>query len=180
MTRRPLSISGGSLAPQDQSTIAIVGARPASACGREVARQLARDSAHRRVTVVSGLARGIDAEVHRAALEAGGHTTAVPGSGLDVIYPPEHRRSVHDMARHGAVISEFALGSRPEAGHFPHRNRVVSGLRLGTVVVEATGKSGSPITARCALEQNREVFAVPGQITASRSRGPHELIRTGS
>lgn len=170
----------GSLAPQDQSAIAIVGARSASAYGREVARQLARDLAHRRVTVVSGLARGIDAEAHRAALEAGGRTIAVLGSGLDVIYPPEHRRLAHDMARHGAVISEFALGSRPEAGHFPYRNRVISGLSLGTVVVEATEKSGSLITARCALEQNREVFAVPGPITASRSRGPHELIKQGA
>ena len=170
----------GSLAPQDQIAIAIVGARSASTYGREVARQLARDLAHRQVTVVSGLARGIDAEAHRAALEAGGRTIAVLGSGLDVIYPPEHRQLAHAMTQHGAVISEFALGSRPEAGHFPYRNRVISGLSLGTVVVEATEQSGSLITARCALEQNREVFAVPGQITASRSRGPHELIKQGA
>ena len=170
----------GSLVPQDQVAVAIVGARSASAYGRGVAKQLARDLAHRRVTVVSGLARGIDAEAHRGALEAGGRTIGVLGSGLDVIYPPEHRRLAQDMTQHGALISEFALGSQPEAGHFPYRNRVISGLSLGTVVIEATEKSGSLITARCALEQNREVFAVPGHITASRSRGPHDLIKQGA
>jgi DNA processing protein len=170
----------GSLVPQDQVAIAIVGARSASAYGRGVAKQLGRDLAHRRVTVVSGLARGIDAEAHRGALEAGGRTIGVLGSGLDVIYPPEHRRLAQDMTQHGAVISEFALGSQPEAGHFPYRNRVISGLSLGTVVIEATEKSGSLITARCALEQNREVFAVPGHITASRSRGPHDLLKQGA
>lgn len=170
----------GSLEPQDQVAVAIVGARSASPYGRDVTRQLARDLAHRRVTVVSGLARGIDAEAHRAALEAGGRTIGVLGSGLDVLYPSEHRRLAQDMTQHGAVISEFALGSQPEAGNFPYRNRVISGLSLGTVVIEATEKSGSLITARCALEQNREVFAVPGHITASRSRGPHDLIKQGA
>lgn len=170
----------GSLEPQDQVAVAIVGARSASTYGRDVTRQLARDLAHRRVTVVSGLARGIDAEAHRAALEAGGRTIGVLGSGLDVIYPSEHRRLAQDMIQHGAVISEFALGSQPEAGHFPYRNRVISGLSLGTVVVEAAEKSGSLITARCALEQNREVFAVPGPITARRSRGPHDLLKQGA
>lgn len=170
----------GSLEPQDQVAVAIVGARSASPYGRDVTRQLARDLAHRRVTVVSGLARGIDAEAHRAALEAGGRTIGVLGSGLDVLYPSEHRRLARDMTQHGAVLSEFALGSQPEAGHFPYRNRVISGLSLGTVVIEAAEKSGSLITARCALEQNREVFAVPGHITASRSRGPHDLIKQGA
>ena len=170
----------GSLEPQDQVAVAIVGARSASPYGRDVTRQLARDLAHRRVTVVSGLARGIDAEAHRAALEAGGRTIGVLGSGLDVLYPSEHRRLAQDMTQHGAVISEFALGSQPEAGNFPYRNRVISGLSLGTVVIEAAEKSGSLITARCALEQNREVFAVPGHITASRSRGPHDLIKQGA
>lgn len=170
----------GSLQPEDHLAIAIVGARAASAYGRGVAKDLARGLAAHGITVVSGLARGIDAEAHRAALDAGGRTIAVLGSGLDVIYPREHTTLAQEMSRNGAVISEFPLGSQPEAGHFPYRNRVISGLSLGTVVIEAAEKSGSLITARCALEQNREVFAVPGNITASRSRGPHQLIKQGA
>lgn len=170
----------GSLQPADHVAIAIVGARAASAYGRGVAKDLARGLAAHGITVVSGLARGIDAEAHRAALDAGGRTLAVLGSGLDVIYPREHTTLAQEMSQNGAVISEFPLGSQPEASHFPHRNRVISGLSLGTVVIEAAEKSGSLITARCALEQNREVFAVPGNITASRSRGPHQLIKQGA
>ncbi len=170
----------GNLQPEDHLAIAIVGARAASAYGRGVAKDLARGLAANGITVVSGLARGIDAEAHRAALDAGGRTIAVLGSGLDVIYPREHRPLAQEMSQNGAVISEFPLGSQPEAGHFPYRNRVISGLSLGTVVIEAAEKSGSLITAQCALEQNREVFAVPGNITASRSRGPHELIKQGA
>jgi len=170
----------GSLQPEDHLAIAIVGARAASAYGRGVAKDLARGLAANGITVVSGLARGIDAEAHRAALDAGGRTIAVLGSGLDVIYPREHKTLAQEMSQNGAVISEFPLGSQPEAGHFPYRNRVISGLSLGTVVIEAAEKSGSLITARCALEQNREVFAVPGNITASRSRGPHQLIKQGA
>ena len=170
----------GCLQPEDRVAIALVGSRAASAYGRGVARELARGLARHGVTVVSGLARGIDAEAHRAALEAGGRTLAVLGSGLDVIYPKEHSALAQEMSQNGAVISEFSLASRPEAGHFPYRNRVISGLTLGTVVIEATEKSGSLITARCALEQNREVFAVPGNVTAGRSRGPHQLIKQGA
>lgn len=170
----------GRFQPEDRLAIALVGARAASAYGRGVVKELARGLALHGVTVVSGLARGIDAEAHRAALEAGGRTLAVLGSGLDVIYPREHHTLAQEMSRHGAVVSEFSLASRPEAGHFPYRNRVISGLTLGTVVVEASEKSGSLITARCALEQNREVFAVPGNITAGRSRGPHQLIQQGA
>lgn len=170
----------GTLVPDDRVAIAIVGSRSASAYGRGVAQELARGLAEKGVTVVSGLARGIDAEAHRAALAAGGRTIAVLGSGVDVIYPSEHRALAKEITTSGAVVSEFALGSKPEAVHFPYRNRVISGLALGTVVVEATEKSGSLITARCALDQNREVFAVPGNITASRSRGPNRLIKDGA
>ena len=170
----------GHFAPEDRLAIAIVGARSASRYGRDVARSLARDLAGCGLSVVSGLARGVDAQAHGAALEAGGRTIAVLGSGLDVIYPREHRALAHRMAEHGAVVSEFALGSEPLAHNFPHRNRVISGLSLGTVVVEASEKSGSLITARCALEQGREVFAVPGPITARSSRGPHGLLKDGA
>jgi DNA processing protein len=170
----------GSLLPEDRLAIAIVGSRFASAYGRGVARDLARGLAEKGITVVSGLARGIDAEAHRATLEAKGRTLAVLGSGLDIIYPSEHRSLAADISVHGAVLSEFALGSKPDAVHFPYRNRVISGLTLGTVVVEAAENSGSLITARFALEQNREVFAVPGAITAGRSKGPHKLIKEGA
>jgi len=170
----------GSLVPEDRLAIAIVGSRFASAYGRGVARDLARGLAEKGITVVSGLARGVDAEAHRATLEAKGRTLAVLGSGLDVIYPSEHRSLAAEISLHGALLSEFPLGSKPDAVHFPYRNRVISGLTLGTVVVEAAENSGSLITARFALEQNREVFAVPGVITSSRSRGPHKLIKDGA
>lgn len=170
----------GSLLPEDRLAIAIVGSRFASAYGRGVARDLARGLTEKGVTIVSGLARGVDVEAHRATLEAKGRTIAVLGSGVDVIYPSEHRSLATDIPSHGAVISEFPLGSKPDAVHFPYRNRVISGLTLGTVVVEAAENSGSLITARFALEQNREVFAVPGVITSVRSRGPHRLIKDGA
>ncbi|HEV8713626.1 MAG TPA: DNA-processing protein DprA [Candidatus Binatia bacterium] len=170
----------GSFVPEDRIAIAVVGSRFASSYGKGAARDLARGLAEKGVTIVSGLARGIDAEAHRAALAAGGRTIAVLGSGLDIIYPSEHRALAAEIPAHGAVVSEFSLGSKPDAVHFPYRNRVISGLTLGTVVVEAAENSGSLITARCALEQNREVFAVPGPITTSRSRGPHRLIKDGA
>lgn len=170
----------GSFVPEDRVAIAIVGSRFASSYGKGVARDLARGLAEKGVTIVSGLARGIDAEAHRAALAASGRTIAVLGSGLDIIYPSEHKSLAAEIPAHGAVVSEFPLGSKPDAVHFPYRNRVISGLTLGAVVVEAAENSGSLITARCALEQNREVFAVPGPITASRSRGPHRLIKDGA
>ena len=170
----------GDLLPTDRFAIAVVGSRSASTYGRTMARELARGLAEKGVTVVSGLARGIDAEAHRATIAAGGRTLAVLGSGVDVIYPSEHRGLAQEVTTHGALVSEFSLGSKPDAMHFPYRNRVISGLTLGTVVVEANEKSGSLITARCALEQNREVFAVPGNVTSDRSRGPHRLIKEGA
>lgn len=174
-----LYVSGG-FAPEDTLAVAVVGARQASRYGRDAARSLARALAGCGISVVSGLARGIDGEAHEAALSAGGRTIAVLGSGLDVVYPREHIALAERIAAHGAVVSEFALGSGPHASNFPYRNRVISGMSLGTVVVEASEKSGSLITARCALDQNREVFAVPGPITAQRSRGPHRLIKDGA
>lgn len=176
----PFLYMRGTLLPEDRVAIAIVGSRAASAYGRTMAQALARGLAERGVTVVSGLARGIDAEAHRTTLMAGGRTVAVLGSGVDVIYPSEHRGLAEEITKSGAVVSEFSLGSKPEAMHFPYRNRVISGLALGTVVVEATEKSGSLITARCALEQNREVFAVPGNVTTGRNQGPHRLIKEGA
>ena len=176
----PFLYARGSFVSQDDLAIAIVGARTASTYGRKMARELAHELAGCGVCVVSGLARGIDSEAHQAALEAGGRTIAVLGSGLDVVYPREHIALAERIAESGAVVSEFSFGSQPEAGNFPYRNRVISGISLGTVVVEATEKSGSLITAQCALDQNREVFAVPGPVTASRSRGPHRLIKDGA
>ncbi len=176
----PFLYTRGSFVSQDDLAIAIVGARTASTYGRKMARELAHELAGCGVCVVSGLARGIDSEAHQAALEAGGRTIAVLGSGLDVVYPREHIALAERIAESGAVVSEFSFGSQPEAGNFPYRNRVISGVSLGTVVVEATEKSGSLITAQCALDQNREVFAVPGPVTASRSRGPHRLIKDGA
>jgi len=170
----------GSFVPEDRFAIAVVGSRSASAYGRTVAQSLTRGLVQKGVTIVSGLARGIDAEAHRTALASKGRTVAVLGSGVDVIYPSEHRSLAEEISRSGAVVSEFPLGSQPDAVHFPYRNRVISGLTLGTIVVEAAEKSGSLITARCALEQNREVFAVPGNVTASRSRGPHRLLKEGA
>ena len=176
----PFLYTRGRFTSQDDLAIAIVGARTASPYGRKMAQELAHELAGCGVCVVSGLARGIDSEAHQAVLEAGGRTIAVLGSGLDVVYPREHIALAEQIAESGAVVSEFSFGSQPEAGNFPYRNRVISGISLGTVVVEATEKSGSLITAQCALDQNREVFAVPGPVTASRSRGPHRLIKDGA
>ncbi len=170
----------GSLLPADNNSISIVGSRRASSYGRRVAKRLSFDIAKYGITVVSGLARGIDTEAHRGALESGGRTIAVVGSGLDVIYPPENHGLFEKISRSGAVISEFALGTPPEARNFPARNRIVSGFSKGTVVVEASEKSGSLITANFALEQGREVFAVPGDIYRWGSKGSNRLIKEGA
>lgn len=170
----------GALAGADERAVAIVGTRAASDYGLGLTRDLGRGLAALGFTIVSGMARGIDAAAHEAALEAGGRTIAVLGSGIDVVYPPEHDKLYQRIARQGAVVSEFPLGTAPLAYNFPARNRIISGLALGVVVVEATEKSGSLITAAQALEQGREVFAVPGAAGSSRSRGPHRLIRQGA
>jgi DNA processing protein len=160
--------------------VSIVGARHATAYGRRVAHQLAGALARAGYTVVSGLARGIDAAAHRGALDAGGRTLAVLGSGVLSVYPPEHAELAVEVARQGAVIGEAPPLASPQPGAFPSRNRIVSGLTLGTVVVEAADRSGALITARLAGEQGREVFAVPGPIDSRMSRGCHKLLRDGA
>jgi DNA processing protein len=160
--------------------VTIVGTRRPTAYGRHVARELAKSLAQSGVCVVSGMARGIDAEAHRGALEGGGGTIAVLGCGADVVYPSEHRELYSEICRNGLVLSEYPLGTRPHRGLFPARNRIVAGLSLGTAVIEAADRSGSLITADCALDESRDVFAVPGPITSPKSRGCHWLIRQGA
>jgi DNA processing protein len=176
----PVLYTKGELIAADEKAVAIVGSRSASDYGRRVARDLARGLAGVGVTVVSGMARGIDGMAHEAALNAGGRTLAVLGSGVERAYPPEHDKLHARISGNGAVLSELSIGTRPLAFNFPARNRLISGLSLGVVVVEATEKSGSLITASMAVEQGREVFAVPGQVGSSRSRGAHRLIRQGA
>lgn len=175
----PLLFVRGRIVADDDLAVAVVGSRAASAYGRKMARELAAGLAGRGVTVVSGLARGIDAAAHAAALEAGGRTIAVLGSGVDVIYPGEHRALAAAIAERGAVVSELAMGTRPDAENFPGRNRLISGLSRGVVVVEAAERSGSLITARVAADQGRDVFAVPGPVGPS-SAGGHRLLRDGA
>lgn len=176
----PMIYVRGSLTPADDLAIALVGARRSTAYGLRVAERLAGSLARVGLTVVSGLARGIDAAAHRGALKAGGRTIAVLGNGLGSIYPPEHEDLAAEVAAHGALVSEWSMLQTPMAGLFPQRNRVISGLCLGVVVVEAARRSGSLSTARHAVEQNREVFAVPGPVDSLLSRGCHDLIRDGA
>lgn len=163
-----------------QHAVAIVGTRRPTAYGSSVAHRLAHDLAQRGLVVVSGLARGIDSASHRGALEAPGKTVAVLGSGIDVIYPRENKRLAEKAIESGAMVSEFPLGTGPLPENFPIRNRIISGLSLGVVIVEAAEYSGSLITARLAVDQNREVFAVPGNITSAQSFGPNHLIKQGA
>jgi DNA processing protein len=169
----------GDLLPGDALAIAVVGSRAASTYGLRMTAQIAEGLARLGVTVVSGLARGVDGQAHAAALRAGGRTVAVLGCGIDVTYPSEHHRLQMQIARNGAVVSEFPMGTPPDAENFPARNRVISGMSLGTLVVEAGEKSGSLITAQSALEQGREVFAVPGPVGVT-NRGTHRLLRQGA
>ena len=170
----------GTLASTDEVAVALVGARHASLYGLQCAERLGYDLALRGVTVISGLARGIDAAAHRGALKTPGRTLAVLGSGLNRLYPPEHEPLANEIVRQGALISEYPLGTPPLAHNFPRRNRLISGLSLGVVVVEAAQRSGALISADCALEQGREVFAVPGPITTVTSQGTHHLLKQGA
>lgn len=170
----------GELKPEDAFSTAIVGSRNAKDYGRKVSYQLAHQLVNRGMTVVSGFAKGIDACAHRGALEAGGRTLAVLGNGLSLIYPAGNKELVEKVVESGALISEFPMGMKPMSKNFPIRNRIISGLSVGTVVVEASNRSGALITARHAIEQGREVFAVPGEIFSELSTGTHSLIDKGA
>jgi len=170
----------GELHQADEHCVAMVGTRRASPYGIRMAEALGRELAAHGITVVSGMAHGIDAAAHRGALEGGGRTIAVLGNGVDVVYPQQHADLMQKIIQHGCVLSQFLMGVKPSPGHFPYRNRIISGMTLGTVVVEAPPDSGALITARQAAEQGREVFAVPGQVGVQNSQGPHALIRDGA
>lgn len=177
----PLLYLVGSLEDIDRWAVAVVGTRRVTHYGRQVTQELVAGLVRNGVTIISGLARGIDAIAHKTALEHGGRTIAVLGSGPDNVYPPEHRDLARQIVRgNGAVISEYPLGTEPEAKNFPPRNRIISGLSLGVIVIEAGERSGASITAQYALEQGREVFAVPGNVNSPASRGTNRLIQQGT
>ncbi|MFC1925845.1 DNA-processing protein DprA [Chloroflexota bacterium] len=176
----PLLYIRGTLAPEDEWAIAVVGTRRASIYGRQVAEEMVADLSCNGITIISGLAKGIDSIAHRTALAAGGRTIAVTGCGLDIVYPSDHVDLARQVTERGALISEFPLGTRPKAEHFPLRNRIMSGMSLGVLVIEAGERSGATITAHRAVEQNREVFAVPGSIFSPVSKGTNRLIQEGA
>jgi DNA processing protein len=176
----PLLYITGALTEQDELAVAIVGARRATAAGRVMTEELSHDLAAVGVTVVSGLARGVDAAAHRGALAAQGRTIAVLGCGIDQTYPAEHERLRRQIEERGAILSEVPVGAPPHSHHFPRRNRIISGLSLGVIVTEAAINSGSLITARLAAEQGREVFAVPGFVKEDTSRGTNALLKEGA
>jgi len=176
----PLLYIRGQLLPQDEWCLAVVGTRRPTLYGKQVTQELTSELARRGVTIVSGLARGIDAEAHRTALEVGGRTIAIFACGLDIVYPSEHTSLAQQIISRGALISEYPLSTQPKADHFPRRNRIMSGISLGTLVIEAGDTSGALITAGRAVEQNREVFAVPGSILSPASRGTNRLIQDGA
>lgn len=176
----PVLYVRGELLEQDAWAVAVVGTRRVTGYGRQVAEEIATVLAQHGITVVSGLARGVDAVAHEAALRAGGRTIAVLGNGVDRVYPPEHLNLARRMIDQGAVMSDYAPGVPPDAVNFPPRNRIISGLSLASVVVEAGEESGALITAAFAAEQGREVFAVPGNITSPHSKGTNRLIRDGA
>lgn len=175
----PILYVKGEITRQDEQAVGVVGTRSPTVYGKELAARIVPQLVSAGLTVVSGFARGIDSIAHNAALDAGGRTIAVLGCGIDVIYPAENRRLFHRIVEHGAVVTDYPLGTKPDAFNFPARNRIVSGLTLGTLVVEAQHGSGALITADYALEQNREVFAFPGRATDRGSSGCNRLIREG-
>jgi DNA processing protein len=176
----PVLYVRGEYLPDDLFAVAIVGTRRVSPYGRQITEELSAFLAANGITVISGLARGVDSISHQTALKAGGRTIGVLGSGVDRIYPPENRALAEKMMEHGAVISDYAPGTPPDASNFPPRNRIIAGLSLAVVVVEAGETSGALITAEFAAEQGREVFAVPGSILAPQSRGTNKLIQKGA
>ena len=176
----PLLYVSGNFLPQDEVAVAIVGGRRATPPGKLITEEIAKDLAGCGVTIVSGLARGIDAAAHRGALAGKGRTIAVLGCGIDRTYPSEHQALRRNIESHGAVISELSIGAAPHSHHFPRRNRIISGLSLGVLVGEAATDSGSLITAKLALEQGREVFAVPGSVKEEACRGSNRLIKEGA
>ena len=176
----PVLYIRGDYLPDDLFAVAIVGTRRVTPYGRQITEEQSSFLAANGLTVISGLARGVDAIAHQAALRAGGRTIAVLGSGVDKIYPPEHRALAEQMMERGAIISDYAPGTPPDASNFPPRNRIISGLSLAVVVIEAGETSGALITAEFAAEQGREVFAVPGSILAPQSKGTNKLIQKGA
>ena len=176
----PLLYVRGALLPEDEWCLAVVGTRRASVYGRQVTEEIVTDLARSKITIASGLAKGIDSVAHRSALEAGGRSIAIFACGLDIVYPGENASLARSIMRQGALVSEYPLGTRPKAENFPRRNRIMSGLSLGVLVIEAGDTSGALITAHLALEQNREVFAVPGSILSPTSSGTNYLIQEGA
>jgi DNA processing protein len=176
----PVLYVRGNLPAEDEPCLAIVGTRRPTIYGRQVTEEIVANLARSKITIVSGLARGIDSVAHRAALDAGGKTVAVFASGLDIVYPGENAKLAQAIMEHGALVSEYPLGVKPRAENFPLRNRIMSGLSLGVLVVEAGERSGALITAHQAVEQNREVFAIPGSILSPASKGTNRLIQEGA
>jgi DNA processing protein len=176
----PVLYIRGTLLPEDEWCLAVVGTRRATVYGRQVTEEIVADLARSRITIVSGLARGIDSVAHQSALEAGGRSIAVFACGLDIVYPSENANLARRIMQQGALISEYPLGTKPKSENFPRRNRIMSGLSLGVLIVEAGESSGAIITANMALEQNREVFAIPGSILSPASKGANHLIQEGA
>jgi DNA processing protein len=176
----PILYIRGTYVPEDEWAVAIVGTRRVTSYGRQVAEEVATMLAHNGVTIVSGLARGVDSIAHQAAVKAGGRTLSVLGNGVDLVYPPENRLLASQIMEHGALISDYALGTPPDGLNFPPRNRIISGLSLAVIIIEAGMTSGALITASFAAEQGRDVFAVPGNINAPQSQGTNRLIRDGA
>ena len=176
----PVIFSKGEYIPTDEWAVAIVGTRLATSYGKQITQELASFLAHHDITVVSGMARGVDAFAHQSAIQSKGRTIAVLGCGVDVIYPPEHKGLAAQIEQNGAIVSDYFPGTPPESSNFPPRNRIISGLSLATIVIEAGQKSGALITARYAAEHGRDVYALPGPIYAAQSKGTNRLISQGA